>query len=193
MLYELVKSARSCRGFDENVKLSREQLEALVELARLSPSSVNLQPLKYYISCTAESNEKIFVLTHWAGMLKEKKLPYEGHRPTAYIVIFHDTSITPATPAFLKDAGIVAEVMYLGAAEMGLAGCMIGSFDTALMQQATGTEASLLPVLVLALGRADETARLTDIPQGGSTAYYRDENDVHCVPKRSLEEIILNK
>ncbi|NLA77808.1 MAG: nitroreductase, partial [Clostridiales bacterium] len=102
MLYDLVKAARSCRGFDESVKVTREQLETLVELARLSPSSVNLQPLKYYVSHTDESNEKIFELTHWAGMLREKKLPYEGHRPTAYVVIFHDKSITEATPAFLK-------------------------------------------------------------------------------------------
>ena len=45
---ELVKKNRSYRGFDENVKITREEMLKIVDCARLCPSSVNIQPLKYY-------------------------------------------------------------------------------------------------------------------------------------------------
>ena len=45
--------------------------------------------------------------------------------------------------------------------------------------------------LVVALGKPKETVKLVDVPESGSTAYYRDENGVHYVPKRSLEDLIV--
>jgi hypothetical protein len=34
--------------------------------------------------------------------------------------------------------------------------------------------------------------RLVELPEDGSTKYWRDENDVHYVPKRSLKELVIN-
>ena len=48
MLKDLVLKNRSYRGFDESVRISRETLEGFVDCARLCPSSVNKQPLKYF-------------------------------------------------------------------------------------------------------------------------------------------------
>ena len=47
-------------------------------------------------------------------------------------------------------------------------------------------------MLVVALGKPAETIILTDVGENGQTAYYRDENDVHYVPKRSLGELLIN-
>ena len=49
----------------------------------------------------------------------------------------------------------------------------------------------LQPVLILALGKRDEKVEIVDVKEG-KTTYYRDENDVHYVPKRSLEEELIN-
>ena len=49
MLKELVAKSRSYRRFDEAVKISRQTLVGLVDLARLSPSGANMQPLKFYV------------------------------------------------------------------------------------------------------------------------------------------------
>lgn len=38
---------------------------------------------------------------------------------------------------------------------------------------------------------ANEKVVLTEIEDGESTKYYRDENDVHYVPKRKLKDIII--
>ena len=47
-------------------------------------------------------------------------------------------------------------------------------------------------MLVVALGKPDEKIVLTEADRDGDTNYYRDENDVHYVPKRKLEDIVIN-
>ena len=81
MLKELVAKSRSYRRFDEAVKISRQTLVELVDLARLSPSGANMQPLKFYVSADAEKNESIFPTLGWAGYLKEWAGPEAGERP----------------------------------------------------------------------------------------------------------------
>jgi len=46
-------------------------------------------------------------------------------------------------------------------------------------------------LLVLALGKPAEPVVIEPLPPGGSFDYWRDSDGVHHVPKRSLEEIIL--
>lgn len=49
----------------------------------------------------------------------------------------------------------------------------------------------LSPVLIVALGKPKEEIVLTEAVEGDDVKYYRDENDVHYVPKRKLEDIII--
>lgn len=192
MIEELVKKSRSFRGYDESVKISGETLEKLISAARFAPSSMNLQPLKFLTSNTDGDNAKIFEHTVWAGRLKDRRLPYEGRRPRAYIVICIDLSIAPNPTPFLKDVGIAAQTMLLCAAEMGYGGIMIGSFDKSKVVDDFALPGCLQPELVVALGKPAEKIILEDAA-GGDVAYYRDENDVHHVPKRPLEELWINK
>lgn len=190
---ELVRENRSYRGYDQSVKVPREQLESLVELARLCPSSVNLQPLKYYLAYTQEQTEILQPLTGWARRLTHLKLPHPGHCPTAFVVILHDREVAPDPARFFKDVGIVAQTMLLGAVEQGLGGCMIGNFDPKAVRVALKLKETLEPVLIVALGKPDETVVLTDVLPGGDVGYYRDEADRHYVPKRTREELIVNQ
>lgn len=88
MIADLVKENRSCRRFFEDHSIELKILEELVNLARLSASTANLQPLKYILSCESRKNAEIFSCLAWAGYLKDWPGPAEGERPTAYIVIF---------------------------------------------------------------------------------------------------------
>ena len=126
MLKDLVLKNRSYRRFDERFEISKNDLMNLVELARLTPSSVNWQPLRFALVYDKEINAKIFENLAWAGLLKEWKGPDEGERPTAYIVILCDNTVAKNMKT---DVGIVAQTMMLGAAEKGLGGCMIGSVN----------------------------------------------------------------
>ena len=193
MIKDLVQKNRSYRGYDESRKVTREELVHLVECARLAPSSVNMQPLRYYLIHTQEELDLLQPLTNWARALPELTLPHPGHCPTGFVVICQDTNLNPSIPRFQKDIGIVAQTMLLAAVEMGLGGCMIGNYDAGKVKAALNLAENLAPVLIVAIGKPDETIVLTDVGPNGETTYYRDENDVHYVPKRSLDDLIINR
>jgi nitroreductase len=111
--------------------------------------------------------------------------------PTAYIVICVDTQISKAPDNANTDIGIAAQSMLLAAVEQGLGGCMIGNYEKAQASEALALPERYVPQLIVAIGKPAETVVLTDPAEDGSVKYYRDANDVHYVPKRKLEDIIL--
>lgn len=68
---------------------------------------------------------------------------------------------------------------------------MIGSFGAGSLKTELNLPDNLAPLLVVAVGEPAETVELVEIGQGESTNYYRDEKDVHYVPKRRLEDIVV--
>jgi len=188
MIRDLVLRNRSCRRFDEEFCIERATLENLVDLARLSPSAANAQPLKYILSCTPEKNARIFPHLAWAGYLKDWPGPAEGERPAAYIVILCDTDIGDA---FGCDHGIAAQSILLGAVEQDLAGCMIGSIDRKALGAALDVPDRYKILLVVALGKPRETIVIEEAGPQGNVKYWRDETGVHHVPKRPLQELIV--
>ncbi len=189
MLKELVLKNRSYRRFCEEVKINRDTLVELIDLARNTASSVNFQVLKYKLVNDENENKKVFNNLAWAGLLKEWKGPEEGERPSAYIIILCDTSISSSKPI---DVGIVAQTILLGATEIGLGGCMFGSIKREQLAADFDIDLNRYSIeLVIALGKPKENVKLVDLPENGSTAYYRDENCVHYVPKRLLDDIII--
>lgn len=186
---ELVKKSRSIRSFESGTIIPRETLLELVELARSCPAAMNLQPLKYRLVSEAEECAALLKETRWAASLTQK-LPPVGQEPSGFIVICHDTTVTPLKPLFTLDVGIVAQTMMLGACERGFGGCIIGSAAEERLSAVLGLPSHLVPVLVLGLGVPAETVVLEDA-QNGAVKYYRDENNVHHVPKRPLDELII--
>ena len=186
---ELMKKTRSYRTFKSGVTIDNETLLSFIDNARISAATMNLQPLKYRI-VNGEEVARVLPLTRWAGALRNIKLPPEDHGPSAFIVICHDNAVTPFKPIFLKDVGITAEVIMLSATEAGYGGCIIGSASADALRDVLSLPEGLEPELVLALGVPDETVVLTDAVDGNVT-YYRDENNVHYSPKRSLEDVVI--
>ncbi len=185
---ELVMRNRSCRRFDQSVPVTRQTLEELVDLARLSPSAANLQPLKYILSCEPEMNARIFPHLAWAGYLKDWPGPSEGERPAAYAVMLNDTEISCSAGC---DHGIAAQSMLLGAVEKGLAGCMIGLIRRDDLRAELAIPEQYEILLVIALGQPKEKAVIEAVGPEGDIKYYRDDAGTHHVPKRSLDELIL--
>lgn len=190
MLIDLVKNSRSVRSFQSDARIPREDLIALCELARSCPAAMNRQPLKYRIVDTPEECARLQPLTRWASSLSVK-LPPKGQEPCAFIVICHDTEIAEEKPIFLYDVGIVAQTMMLGACEKGYGGCIIGSATPATISDALSLPAHIVPKLILGLGIPAEEVVLTEAKDGNVT-YYRDDANIHYVPKRPLEELILS-
>jgi nitroreductase len=189
MLKRLIRKNRSYRRFYEDKRIDLRILRSLVNLTRLSASSANLQPLRYLLSCTTESNQKIFPCLKWAGYLKDWDGPSEGERPPAYIVILGDTKISKS---FGYDAGIAAQSILLGATEKGLGGCIIGSIEKERLRRALKIPKHLEILLVIALGKPKEKVVIETVGRDGDIRYWRDKKGIHHVPKRALKDIIIN-
>ena len=187
MLKELILKNRSYRRFYQTERISEAQLREWVDLARNSASARNAQPLKYLLSTEESFNAQIFEHLAWAGYLTSWAGPEEGERPSAYIVMLHDTLI-PGN--YLCDDGIATQSILLGATEAGFGGCIIYSVNRNKLREILKLSGQYEIIQVLALGKPKETVVLDEM-KDGDVKYWRDENQVHHVPKRTLEEIIL--
>lgn len=188
MLKDLILKNRSTRRFDPSTAVSEGTLRELVELARLSASGSNKQPLKFLLSADPAKNAKIFPNLGWAGYLEDWDGPAEGERPAAYIVILGDSTISEDTGV---DHGIAAQSMMLGAVERGLGGCMIGSIKRVPLRAVLDIPERYDIKLVLALGKPAETVVVETVGADGDIKYWRDADGVHHVPKRSLDDLIV--
>jgi len=187
MFKDLVRKTRSYRRFDNTVQITEEMLKDIIDTARLTPSAANRQPIKYLVSNKKEINDKIFPCLGWAAYLTEWAGPTRKEQPSAYIILYSDMQFTPHLNV---DPGIVAQTILLAATEKGLGGCMIASFDKKKLKRAVHLGLEYEFILVIALGKPTEEIVLEDVGEDGSIMYWRDENDVHHVPKRKLEEMV---
>lgn len=189
MISELIHKCRSYRRFYEEVAISRLELLAMIDNARLSASARNAQSLKYYISNSQEENKKIFPCLAWAGYLKEWPGPEEGERPSAYIVMLNDTSITNN---YYCDHGIAAQSILLTAVEKDFGGIIIASVNRDKLRHELSIPLQYEIIQVIALGKPKEIIKLETLGADGDIKYWRDEHQVHHVPKRTLADIVLN-
>jgi nitroreductase len=188
MFGDLVRRNRSYRRFDETQDISYGELEQMIEAARLSPSAANKQPLKYILCNQRNLNPQVFSTLAWAGYLKDWPGPAEGERPTAYIVILGDREISTS---FGCDHGIAAQSILLQAVELGYGGCIIGSVDRKTLKDILQIPDQYEVLLVIALGKPIEQVTLTTTQ--GDIKYWRDSHQIHYVPKRPLQEIIIKR
>jgi len=189
MLKDLVEKNRSYRRFYEE-PITMETLKELIELARVIPSTANSQALKFRLVNTPQENGKVFQNVGWAGALPDWDGPEKGERPSAYIIMLCDQTLGKNK---MTDAGIAAQTIMLGAVEKGLGGCIMGNIKRSELAEELGIDMSRYTIeLVLAIGKPKEKVVLVDLPENGDTRYYRDENQVHYVPKRSVEELIVD-
>lgn len=185
---DLVTRSRSCRRFDGNFMVDDALLSDLVELACYSPSSANLQPLRYVPVTDPDERVEVFSCLRWAGYLREWPGPAVAERPTAYLVMLSEG--VPAGDAAC-DSGIAAQTIMLGAADRGLGGCIIGSVDRDRLRAVLGIPDRYGLLLVLALGKPAETVVIEEIDKGDDIRYWRDQYGIHHVPKRKVGDVIM--
>jgi len=186
-LKEIVSRTRSYRRFEEAQRFEYSTLEALVDLARLSASGANRQPLKYLIYNSPEDCSRIFPSIVWAAYLKDWDGPVQGERPSGYIIILGDKTISEG---FGFDPGIAAQSIMLGATEAGYGGCMIASIRREILREELRIPERFEILLILSLGKPLEKVVIEEI-RNGDVKYWRDAEAIHHVPKRSLEELII--
>jgi nitroreductase len=188
MLRDLIVKNRSYRRFQQGVAVDLQTLRELADLARLSASAGNMQPLRYILACDPEKNALVFSTLAWARYIENWPGPPEGERPSAYIIVLEDREVDHPLHC---DHGIAAQSILLGATEKGLGGCIIGSINKLNLRNELNIPVRYDILLVIALGKPKEKVEIEKLGTDGDVKYWRDSEGVHHVPKRALDEIIL--
>ncbi|HPR17186.1 MAG TPA: nitroreductase family protein [Candidatus Cloacimonadota bacterium] len=186
MLKDLIERNRSYRRFDQTAIIGMDTLSELINLARMTANGANIQSLRFKLLNTPENNEKVFSCLKWAGYLPEWSGPQEGEKPTAYIIVLNETKLKNNAQ---YDVGLACQSILLGAVEKGLGGCLFGSVDRNKLSNIFALNEHYEITLVIALGKPVETVVLEDADD--DIRYWRDENQVHHVPKRKLADLIV--
>lgn len=183
---EMVLKNRSYRRFYQDKKVSVKELEGLVDIARNAASGANRQPLRYKVVCDDAGNEKVFSTLKWAAALTDWDGPEEGEKPAGYIII-----CSPSDVQAPRDEGIAAQTILLSATEKGLGGCMFASVNIPELNKKLEIPSELSARMVIAIGYPKEKVVIDEASKGDNLKYYRDEENVHHVPKLKLEDVLL--
>jgi nitroreductase len=172
----------------QDTRISRDDLNWLMECASRAPCGRNAQVLRYALVSSPEKCAELFIHTRWAGALKDWDGPAEGERPTAYIAVM---SPKESTELMQMDVGNAAQTIQLAAHTRGIGCCMHASFVRPACTGLLHVPEDMQLALILALGMAREERRLAPMPASGDFAYWRDAQGVHHVPKRTVSELVL--
>ena len=186
MVLDTIKKSRTVRRFVGNRPVSRNILESFIEAARFSPSAINAQRLRYRLVSDPEEAELVYSLIMLGGALTPEQKPKSHEHATGFIVVCSESDLDTNLSI---DLGIAAQSIMLAATDHGIGGCIVRAFNGAKMNEALSL-GKYKSHLVLALGYPKETVRVAD-PIDGALRYYRDENDVHVVPKLPVSELII--
>ena len=184
---EAIDKRRTIRKF-EQIKIEKKDLHELIDCARFAAYAANMQPLKFIAINDEEKASRIFPHIKWAGYLPDGA-PKSGEEPTAYIAIVGDTDIKD-NAAFETDAGAAITNMMLRATELCLGTCWLGAIDREKISAVLELKENLKLLYLLAVGVPKQESRVCDMVNG-DVKYFEGSDGVINVPKRPLEEIII--
>ena len=146
---EIVANRYSCKRFDKNHQLSKEQLDAILEAGRLAPTAKNLQEQHVYVCQSAEVLAKLDSIT-----------PCRYDAPTCLVVTWDKNNVFTypgeKQDSGAEDATIVATHMLLAAESVGVNSCWINFFDPAKLAAELSLPENEGVLMILDLGFAVE-------------------------------------
>ena len=149
---ELVKSRYSVRKFKKE-PISDEELAAVLEVAKHSPTALNLQP------------QKIYVLKSDEAMAKIRSLCKCIYGAPMVLMMCYDETVCWRNPLIkghksgVTDVSILCDEIMLQAWSMGIGTCFVGLFDDVKLQRAFNLSEHIRPVALLPIGYPSDTCR----------------------------------
>lgn len=185
-VYDAVKSRRTIRKFKQE-PIKKEDIIQIIDCARLAPYGANLQPLKFAVIEDEAQRRAIFPMIKYAGYLSDWN-PEFRECPPVFIAVLNDTSLKPTDKAEC-DSGAAVMSMILAAEELGINTCWLGAIDRRGIKQALGIDDKYDITYLLGLGYGSQTGDVFDMTD--SVKYYFDENGNVHVPKRTMDEVLI--
>ena len=186
---ELVTKCRNYRRFDGTVPVSEGMVRELVELACYAPSVSNLQPLKYIAICDPSLVAALYPCLSLTDSPADCPGLAENDSPRAFIVMLGDFSVSSD---FAFDSGIAAQTMLLGATASGLGGFISGFLEPEKVRKLLKIPESFSILMAIALGKPVGTVVIDQMGDDDSVCCFRDANGIHHVPKRVVDDVLLN-
>ncbi len=183
---EAITARRSIRKFKQD-PIGMETLTKLIDCARLAPTGANRQPLRFGIVSEKENVDAIFTTTAWAAAIKPEGDPKPGEEPVAYVVILGDRQMYP-NGSFDVDHGAAGQTICIAAQDAGLGTCWLGAIKRDRIKEILDINEDLEVLTMIALGYPSESPQVEDI-KDNQTKYYKDENGVLHVPKRTVADV----
>ena len=176
---------RSYRGYDKQRVVSLEMLMSIVGVNNKIPSARNQQVLRFKLVTRDSGADVVLANIKLGGALPELHLPLQGTEPEAFIIV---CSTIAENKLVDIDAGIAVQSMLLKAVELGFNGIIIGAFNKERIMEEF--QLPYEPLLILAIGKGNESIRLTEISENENHRYYR-QDGTHYVPKVKIEDLLL--
>jgi nitroreductase len=157
-IHPLLAQRWSPRGFDPAHHIDDQTVLALLEAARWAPSAANTQPWRFLV---ARRHEPAF--QQLLAILSPGNRPW-AERASALVLVAVKVvdEEGQARPWAHYDTGQAVAALSLQAEASGLSTHQMGGFDAAAASRQFGLDASLSPVVVLAVGRRDDVNLLPE-------------------------------
>ena len=158
---EIAENRQSCRAYNSQRLVEKEKLNAVLEVARLSPSACNGQP--YHITvCTGEVAKKVAKATQGMGLNK-----FAPDAPVLLVISEKPYVKTAALGAKLKkndyrslDIGILSAYITAEATAQGLGTCILGWLDEEKIREICNLDGTVRLVITLGYAKEDDKLRV---------------------------------
>lgn len=160
--YALASARQSCRNYNPDKKVSREELSACLEAARIAPSACNSQPWSFHGVLSQDKVKLMGLYLQKFGLNKfAEKCP-------AFVVVVEEKAKLIAriggkigSQEFASvDIGIAAAHFCLAACDMGLSTCITGCFEEGKIKDLLDIPKNKRIRLVICVGYAADDDKL---------------------------------
>ena len=183
---DAISKRRTIRKFRQDSLCDNDIID-IIDAARLAPTGANLQSLKYAVVKDENIRKQMFPYIKYAGYLPGWN-PTFDECPPVFIVIVNDVDIKPDARSEV-DCGAAIMSMCLAALDKGIGSCWLGAIERDKIKDILCLKPNHSIAYILGLGYPTQDAK--DVPMTDGVKYYFDENGTVCVPKRSMEEILI--
>ena len=152
-VFEAIKSRYSCRAYQDR-PVEQEKLEKIFEAARQAPSAKNLQDWRFVVVADKVRKQQV------ADCTNQAKAFGQAGAMIAACSVCKDVMRCGQKIAPI-DVAIALEHIALMAAELGLATCWIGSFDTEKVRGVLEIPENIDIIELMALGYPADGKRQT--------------------------------
>ncbi|CAN2228036.1 Nitroreductase [Candidatus Nanopelagicaceae bacterium] len=154
---EIIATRRSPRSFNEIAEISNEDLLAILEAARWAPSAFNGQPWRFFVGKRGDE-----VFTEILSSLGEFNQKW-AHKASALILVASTTVKGDGSPHndYQYDCGLSVAQLAIEAHDRGLIVHQMTGFDKSIAESALTMDATLVPVVVAAVGVQDVPEKLS--------------------------------